>query len=153
MYLGFGEFIYLLFMIYDGEKPRRLKKTINPSKVPPSRHFDNAETEIDNKNSPGCMLLCFPLQILFILCRLAIVYVYFVLCWLAIVWRGAEIWGFRESLILSWGIHITSLITLLFNLGCITVRKMCEQKYVRLCPRNASSRISDGLSRTMKLLM
>ncbi len=34
MYLGFGEFIYLLFIINDGEKPRRLKKTINPSKVP-----------------------------------------------------------------------------------------------------------------------
>ncbi len=41
--------------------------------------------------------------------------------------RGAEIWGFRESLILSWGIHITSLVTLLFNLGCTTIRKMCEQ--------------------------
>ncbi len=38
--------------------------------------------------------------------------------------RGAEIWGFHESLILSWGIHITSLITLLFNLGCTTVRKI-----------------------------
>ncbi len=25
MYLGFGEFIYLLFIIYDGEKPHRLK--------------------------------------------------------------------------------------------------------------------------------
>ncbi len=34
MYLGFGEFIYLLFIIYDGEKPRQLKKPINPSKVP-----------------------------------------------------------------------------------------------------------------------
>jgi hypothetical protein len=39
-------------------------------------------------------------------------------------WRGAEIWGFRESIILSGGIHITSLITLLFNLGCTTVRKI-----------------------------
>ncbi len=33
MYLGFGEFIYLLFIIYDGEKPCQLKKPINPSKV------------------------------------------------------------------------------------------------------------------------
>ncbi len=34
----------------------------------------NAATEIDNKNSPGCMLLPFPLQILSIVC------VNFVLC-------------------------------------------------------------------------
>jgi hypothetical protein len=28
MYLGFGEFIYLLFIIYDGEKPRRLRPVL-----------------------------------------------------------------------------------------------------------------------------
>jgi hypothetical protein len=44
--------------------------------------------------------------------------------------RWAEIWGFRESIILSGGIHITSLITLLFNLGCTTVRKITIVKYI-----------------------
>jgi hypothetical protein len=44
--------------------------------------------------------------------------------------RGAEIWGFRESIILSGGIHITIMITLLFNLGCTTVRKITIVEYI-----------------------